>query len=350
MVSLASGTTLSKGLQLVLSVIVMGLGSKLLSSRSSLSSASDALSEYNLSNNGTAFDLTNSWKIEAAAVSSSAFTLVSSAFNYFYPTTALKLFKSSSSSISSDESVSQYNFISLSAHDFANSSPFSVSTIHTSYLASLVSSEALSNAFWFVNMIVQIADFAGNDCSSISDLLDTYNLTGISTSQSLSNYFNYFDNSSSTSTVYEEIAEALSLFNITDLGDFQISNLNGSVLQSELLLSLSHDCQIKKSSMALSILVWVTHIFSSGLLTSEIVSFLNKFFSIKLRASKLVESEHKGNEIENEENKENGDENAENSNILENESGSHKIFLTFNHRWGLFDISLDTPGKKDIET
>lgn len=346
MVSVASSTALSKSLQLVLSVIVLGLSSSLLSNRSSLSSASEALSDYNLSNNGTGFNLTNSWKTEAAAVSSSAFTLFSSGFNYFYPTTALTIFRGSGSFISSDSAVSPYNFVSVPADEFANSSPLSVSAVHTSYLTSLVGSETLSNAFWFVNMIVQIADFASDDCSSVSDLLDNYNLTGVSNSQSLSNYFNYFDNSS-TSTVYDEIHETLALFNITDLGDFQITDLNGTSLQSDLLLSLNHDCQVKKASMALSILVWITHILSSGLLTSELVSFWNKFSSIKSKALKLKESEiNKASENENEED---GEEETEEADNTEKNTSSHNVLLTFDHRWGVFDISLDAPGATDLE-
>ncbi|GAV30392.1 hypothetical protein PMKS-003903 [Pichia membranifaciens] len=347
MVSVATSTAITKSLQLVLSVLVLGLSSKLLSNRSSLSSASAALSDHNLSKNGIGFNLTNPWEIEAAAVSSSAFTLVSSGFNYFYPTTAMTLLKGSASSISSDSSVSPHNFVSLTADEFANSSPLSVSAVHTSYLTSLVSSETLSNAFWFVNMIVQIADFASDDCSSVSDILDNYNLTGVSNSQSLYNYFNYFDNSS-TSTVYNEIYEALALFNITNLGDIQITDLNGTTLQSDLLLSLSHDCQVKKASMALSILVWVTHILSSGLLTSELVSFWNKFSNAKTKALKLKDSElSKTNENKNEEG---GEEETEEADKLENKASSHNVFLTFDHGWGLFNIILDTPAANDLES
>lgn len=100
--------------------------------------------------------------------------------------------------------------------------------------------------------------------------------------------------------------------------------------------------------MALSILVWVTHILSSGLLTSELVSFWNKFSNAKTKALKLKDSElSKTNENKNEEG---GEEETEEADKLENKASSHNVFLTFDHGWGLFNIILDTPAANDLES
>lgn len=353
-ISTATTTTTSKSLQIVLSIILIGLTSKILSDRSSLSSAADLLSDYNSSTNGTSLSLSNSWKIEASSLSSSTFTLASTVFNYFYPTTATSLFKSLKTTC--DSTISDYNFITLSVEDVANSSPLSISSFHTAYLTSLVSSETISNSFWFVNMIIQISDFASTDCYSIENLLDNYNLTGISTTESLLNYFNLFSNENDTvSNIYEEFYSALNNLNLTNIENLSLTSLNGSTLQSNLLLSLNQDCQIKKSSMALTILIWVSHLFSSGILTFEMVSFFNKFSQTKIEALKIIQLKKKDEE-EKEKEKEN--ENEEDENQIKNSNehefteddekdkkslgnkNNSEILLTFTHRWGLYDISF----------
>lgn len=341
MVSLSSLVSSSRSLQIVLSVILIGLTSKLLSNRCSLASASELLSEYNSATNGTNLELSNSWKTEAATLSSALITFISCVINYYYPTTALYFLKNSAQ-ISADSTISDYNFITLSAEEFSKRGPLSVSALHTSILTTLTSSESVSNAFWFVNMIIQISDFASSDCDSISGLLDTYNLTGSSTTSSLSNYFNFNLGNSNTSNIYDEFYSALSSLNLTNLDDLSLTNLNTTILESELLLSLSSDCSVKKSTMALTILIWITHIISSGLLTSEIVSFCNKFSTTKSKVIKKLEQVKQDEENKAEE-EENGDEDLNTAVVGDktvNSDANHNVLLTFSHRWGLFDIKF----------
>lgn len=357
MITVSSTTTFGKVLQVILSVVLVGLTSKMLSNRSSISSVSDLLSDFNTSVNGTSLDLDNTWQIQAASLSSSLFTFVSTIFNYFYPTSVLSLFKNNSH-IGTNTAVSAHNYIKVSTDDFTNSNPFTISAIFTSYLTSLTSSETISNVFWFVNMIIQIVDNAANECDSVSDLLDVYNLTGTSTTESLLNYFNIFDNSSSgstTSEIYQSLYDTLTSLNITGIENIGITDLNGTDIQSELLLSLSGDCQMKKTSMALTIIMWITHIISSGVLTSEIFSFINKFQTTKTQALQITEQQKlkttaavitktEGNDDAT------GSAEAEteqpqastptSTDSTETPSAQPEIVLTFTHRWGLFDIFL----------
>lgn len=328
-VTTASASVFSKYLQLTLAVVITGLSAKILSSRGNMSSTADVLSTFNTSNNGTSLDFDNSWKVSVATLSSSLFTLSSSAVNYFFPTVTLKYFNHDPTSVTLLSQFETYKYVRIPIEKFSAQTPLSVSAFHTSYLTSLVSSESVSNIFWIVNMIVSIGDYASYDCSSVDSLLNEYNVTGTSTTSSLINFFNIFDNSTSYQNVYSELYNTLLGSNLTDTTQISISNITSSSLQSNLLLAMSQDCQLKKTSMALTIIIWLTHIISTGVLSLEILNFINQYSTIRVK----VQQE-----------KSNVDENLENIEEVDKASPNmfNSVFLVYTHRWGIFKILMNS--------
>lgn len=348
MVSSAAVTTSNKYLQLAIAVILIGLSAKNLSNRSSLGSTADALSAFNVANNGTSLDLDNSWKINAAAVSAATFSFISSLFNYIFPSVIFKYFMPKTDLMDFNIGYTTKKYIEIPFETLSHSF-FSVSKAHTSYVSSLLSSETISHAFWFVNMIVQVSDFASYKCGSVDSLLDTYNVTGISGTDITKKFFNIFDNSSSTTSIYNDLYQSLlnsNLTQISNLTDVSIGNLNGTQLQTNLLLALSQDCQIKKSSMAMTIIYWVSHVLSSGMLVSEMTSFYNKFLSIKISAENLShKNETTTRQAEEQDAEEEATEEGEDNSVDENEKETNdsfrqKVYLVFDHHWGLFNVIM----------
>lgn len=332
-------------LQLVLAVIILGLSIRTLLNSKSLNSVSKAFSNFIKNNHGTELSLSNNWKVNASSIASSAFTLLSSIINYFFPTVAINYFYPHNAITFEAYNQKTTKYLEVPTENFAKTSIFGLSKVATSYITSLLGSEGISNIFWFVNTIISVSNFAKTDCNSVSSLLKAYNVTGVSTTTSLINFFNIFDNSSTTTDMFEDIYTALSNANITfdDSAGITFSNLNGSNLQSNLLMKMSSDCNIKKASMSITIIMWILHIFSSGLVATELVQLYTKIRNLQVQVEKETNSDDisEDNSALDTQNKHTAEEiNKENSGL------DSKIFLVFKHRWGLFNPVLSRVSEK----
>ncbi|TID14979.1 hypothetical protein CANINC_004650 [Pichia inconspicua] len=347
MISIKTSTYTTHILQLVLAVIILGLSICTLLESKSLSSVSKAFSDFIIRSHGTELLLSDNRKVIASSIASSLFTLVTTIVNYFFPTVAIKYFHPHKALLFEYQQQKTINYLEIPNTRFVKASIFGLSKTITSYIISLFGSESISDIFWFVNTIISVGNFATTDCKSVPSLLETYNVTGVSTTTALMNFFNIFDNSSHTSDIFEEIYSTLSKTNIT-LDNFEgitLSDLNGTRLQSDLILKMSSDCNIKKASMAMTIIIWIVHFLSSILVATEVFQFYTKMRSLKIQLSK---EETTTETINDSALQHNLDSIAEDNNEETPESEA-KIFLVFDRRWGLFNPILKRVSESEMK-
>lgn len=345
--------TTNKYFQVALAVVLLGLTSKTLSKRNFLNSLINDISTHNIANNGTGLAMDNSWRITAASLSASLFTFSSSCLNWALPSIKAALSKTSSQALEFANTSPTHKYLEIPLESFLTSSIFSVSTFHTTYMTSLLGSESLSNVFWFVNLIVQVSDFASGSCSSMSDLLNSYNVTGISDTTAFQNYFGVPNITSQISTLGLDVIDGV-ISNYTEPS----ANVTAMQLQTTLLLNLCVDCQIKKASTGLTVILWVSHALSTGLLTNEVASFFQKFVSLRALATDMAEiknavvekasidlrqhgsaPEHVNNDARSVEFNDINDTVGTVDKDTTNNTLA-RVFLVFDHRWGLFDIEM----------
>ena len=409
--------TTNKYFQVALAVVLLGLTSKTLSKRNFLNSLINDISTHNIANNGTGLAMDNSWRITAASLSASLFTFSSSCLNWALPSIKAALSKTSSQALAFANTSPTHKYLEIPLEFFLTCSIFSVSTFHTTYMTSLLGSESLSNVFWFVNLIVQVSDFVSGSCSSMSDLLNSYNVTGISDKTAFENYFgvpnitsqiftlgldvidgvisNYTEPSANVSDFVSgscsSMSDLLNSYNVTGISDktafenyFGVPNITSQIftlgldvidgvisnytepsanvtamqLQTTLLLNLCVDCQIKKASTWLTVILWVSHALSTGLLTNEVASFYQKFVSLRALATDMAEiknavvekasidlrqhesaPEHVNNDARSVEFNDINDTVGTVDKDTTNNTLA-RVFLVFDHRWGLFDIEM----------
>ncbi|KAG7695048.1 hypothetical protein KL949_002316 [Ogataea haglerorum] len=312
MVSLSSSSSAARYAQLILGVILLGLSAKIINDRGSLTSLADELMEiYNSNSSGTSSSLSKrdvskrslyidpSWKKSAVVISSACTSISSNSVNYVLP----KMFTKKSTNSNTQSLLwksSAFRTLSTSATDFVSKTALGVSLKQAGYASSLFGSEVISQALWITNVIMQISQYGSQSCSSVEGLISSYNLTSDLSELILSNYYNEDEPNNSTSTdseLYDDIENLFFKSNSSDfsgslsslLDSYDSNNLTTLEKQSTLLLKLATNCQLKKSSMALSIIIFATYLFSSTFLASSAVSFVNQYRKQQEQATKTIQ-------------------------------------------------------------
>ncbi|KAG7847003.1 hypothetical protein KL941_002796 [Ogataea angusta] len=313
MVSLSSSSSTARYAQLILGVILLGLSGKIINDRNSLTSLADELMElYNSTSSETSFSLAKrdangpslyvdpSWKKSAVVLSSACTSISSNSLNYALPKIITKKNTNSNTQALLWKS-SAFRTLSTSASDFVSKTAIGVSLKQAGYASSLFGSEVLSQALWVVNVIIQVSQFGSQSCSNVEGLISSYNLTSDLSDFILSNYYNEngSDNlTSSDSELYDQIENLFSQSNSSNplgslsslLDSYNSNNLTTLEKQSALLLKLASNCQLKKSSMALSIITLATYLLTSTFLASSAVSFVNQYHKEKEQATKAIQA------------------------------------------------------------
>ncbi|KAG7894508.1 hypothetical protein KL905_002635 [Ogataea polymorpha] len=313
MVSLSSSSSTARYAQLILGVILLGLSGKIINDRSSLTSLADELAEiYNSTSSEASFSLAKrdfsepslyidpSWKKSAVVISSACTSISSNSLNYALP----KLFTKKNTNSNTQALLwksSVFRTLSTSASEFVSKTALGVSLKQAGYASSLFGSEAISQALWITSIIIQVSQYGSQSCSSVEGLISSYNLTSDLSEVILSNYYNEDESNNSTSSdnqLYDEIESLFSQSNSSNLSgslsslldSYNSNNLTTLEKQSALLLQLASNCQLKKSSMALSIITFATYLFSSTFLASSAVSFVNQYRKQKEQAAKAIQT------------------------------------------------------------
>lgn len=312
MVSFSTATVSSRTVQLVISVVMVGISSMIVKYKSEISNQTEKLSTYNLHMNGTSLTLDSNWKKSAAALGAGTFSLTSSSFNYMFPTIMRKIkygFMNDASGIANKGS----KYIELSMSEFLSSKPFQFNADHSNYFTLLASSETIGHTFWFTNMILQVSDYSHTQCTDVNSLLVNNNLT--STTSSLSNFFNILTNSTNNewaNSIYQELQDA----NLTQSLDINFNQVNTTEAQAQLLLSLGYDCQLKKASLGLTVVLWALYAVTTGLFTTDAIKFYSQFKNTQAK----VNAQKKDTELA----------------VKSNDDES--VLLMYHHPWCLFRI------------
>ncbi|CDK27362.1 unnamed protein product [Kuraishia capsulata CBS 1993] len=258
----------------------MGLSAKLLTNKSGVSSQVDALNSYTSSSNLVERDsydynteplyVSTDWKPSALTLSASSLTVTSLPANHV----ALQLFtrKSSSGRVSS---VARTNFGGWN---------YGLSSTETSYLTSLASSELGSHGLWFASALYQLVKYGSWNCQGVESLLSQYNLTGDASEEVLDGFFGDLDLQYNTTGSFDDL-------NVTSILQTLGSQSDISELESKLLISLSSDCTIKKSSVGLNVIGWLVYLYTSGKLVSSAIALFSQLKSAREKAESKDEQE-----------------------------------------------------------
>jgi hypothetical protein len=267
MPALNTFTAYTRILQVVTSIISIGINGKLTSSGNSLDSSHHLLNQ-----------LVQSSAIQAPSASSTP-----SYGNYFSSSSkpqVLTLVTSSYTLLSHFI----FSWIAPSLLTLGNnglvSSPREVHGLGTAvqsfgeklFAGGLAGSEFPLLALWFSSFTYQTAEYGSWSCGSVENLLTQYNVTDDITTVELSEFLGYnftaMADDSSHTTNNTDINKIIgSLFNITSNNKglvFSNWNETSERYRQELLIDLSQDCQLKKASIGISSLGAILFFFSSG--------------------------------------------------------------------------------------
>lgn len=321
MVSFSTAPISSRTLQLIVAVVMLGLSSMIIKEKNKLSGQAEQLSNYNLFMNGTALDLDSNWKKSAAALAASAFSISSSSVNYMFPTIMSKL---KNGYLSGDLATGGSKYLELSMSEFVNTKPFQINAEHSKYINLLGGSETIAHSFWFTNLILQVGDYSNSQCTDVDSLLTNYNLTGSSISP-IASFFNVFSNSTEGQWA-DDIFQQLQKANITQFSDINLNDLNSTETEAQLLLSLSYNCQLKKASMGMTVVLWALYAVTTGLFATDAIGFYSQFKNLQAK----MNAQQKDQE----------------ANIVANEN--EPVRLIFHHPWCLFKVDYH-PGTNHMQ-
>ncbi|KAK6204564.1 uncharacterized protein RJT21DRAFT_4003 [Scheffersomyces amazonensis] len=163
--------------------------------------------------------------------------------------------------------ISSSNFLGLSKSQLA-------------YLSTITSSEIGSIGIWFTSTIYQASMYGNWKCDDITSLLLNYNLTDSSFPNSiLSNYFGFIP-------TYSGLQVSNSMNSITT------DNLTTIIAQTNLLLKLSNDCQMRKATLSISTIGLLTYVISSGfMVTAAYTFYINLKDNLQNSDNKMIELE-----------------------------------------------------------
>ncbi|ODV87304.1 hypothetical protein CANARDRAFT_26712 [[Candida] arabinofermentans NRRL YB-2248] len=301
MVSLSSSSKAGKYAQIALSTCLLGLSAKLITERGSLSSKVSELAEYYESSSldssstellmkrddssiATILNLDSSWKNSAVSIAASCVSLFGNSANYALPMLFTESATTELPGIFLSNPVNT-RYLSAKASSLRQTSLATISKSQLTYFASLIASDGTSNIMWFVNMILFTSNYASTSCSDVENLLTSFNLTGDLSSYALSNFFNIdssdYNDTSSTEYIIESLLSDNGSFTSSDLttllDSISSSNVTVSEFQSELLIALGNNCQLKKASVGLIVVIWLTYLVTTGVLTASGLSFYSSY-------------------------------------------------------------------------
>ncbi|CCH41475.1 hypothetical protein BN7_1016 [Wickerhamomyces ciferrii] len=168
-------------------------------------------------------------------------------------------------------------------------SRYGIGARQTSYLAGVSGSELSSVGLWFATFIYQTAKYGSWDCSDPSSLINQYELASNTTDadEALKNFLGVEDPSKLVGDAGDSLDNATSssevnglleqIWNLTST-PVSLSKLNstGQLTQNQLLVRLSQDCYIKKTSIGFSFITFIFFLVSSGAVSFSFVQLLQK--------------------------------------------------------------------------
>lgn len=262
MISLNSSTGFVRVLQVLLSIISIGINSKSILTNESISAITDSITSSNSINSTDTLSFNSSSTPELISLVSSSLTTVS---HTYYSGIAPNLLSIGQSGLFSSPKL---------ITGFASS----LSSIgQLTYTTGLSSSELSQLALWFTSFSYQLSEYGSWDCSSSIDLYDQYNITNSIDLIQLNdwngvNYTDYLINTNDSNQLLNQLRN-LTYYN------YNISLINynqtNEILNNDLLLSLSNDCNLKKASIAINLLGLLSFFISSGSVLTSAINLFN---------------------------------------------------------------------------
>lgn len=253
--------TLARVLQFAISVVLLGLSSKLTADRGHLTDLTSGLNElresFNVTELGTAgeelipqYHIDTGWQYSVLALSGPAFQ------SFVHPFLA---------------GVSQqWSSSVVKASGLTKSQDL--------YIGATGGSELGLFSIYFTSFIFQLIEFGRFNCNDVSNLLQMYNLTTNQYEQEL--------------LVFLGIPQP-SLYNLTS--EFIFNNFTYTELQSELLLAMSSNCDLKKASIGMNSVLIFIFLYTGQNLVQSGIQLFKQYRSAR---AKISDRDNKDNETE----------------------------------------------------